>query len=603
MSDKGVKEAIGDTRFEALLLASASIVWWTDASGEFVEEQPYWQAYTGQTWEEYRGTGWVAGLHPDDKDAIIADWTAAVETGGPYITRGRIWSVSHNAYRAFQTRGIAIRDDHGQIYEWLGALTDVQDTLDLQAAQADLAQSMSALRIAEARATAAAHELQALYDAAPVGLAVLDKDGRYLRLNRTLAELNRRPMEEHIGRSVADLLPQYAGPFVEAFEQVVNRKEVVRLSLSGSVGPGAPEGFWEDTLFPLDMQDGPGIGAIVEDVTERARRERDLEDREAHLRLALESADQGSWSVDLESGEAVWSRRHAELQGYDPDGGPLSMADWEARLHPEDRQRVMAAIEKAREERGLFKEDHRVQIPGGQNRWLSLYGRFSYDREGKATKFSGVSRDVTLERLEQDRLSFLMREVNHRSKNMLTLVQAIARNTMQVPRDMFNRFEDRLQAISRSQDVLVEGNWKTVGIMRLIEAHLGHLGEHFERGRIELRGPLLTITGTSAQALGMALHELATNAVKHGALAPYTDQGHVLIEWFLRDLDGIPAFYMRWIESGGPKPATGHKGFGTTVVTSLTSAYLNGQAELVFREAGVEWSVVTEAKNVLAPRE
>ena len=117
-----------DKRFDALLLASASIVWWTNAAGEFVEEQPSWREYTGQTWEEYRGSAWVSCLHPDDRASIIADWTSAVASGSPYLTQGRIWSAKHNAYRAFQTRAIPIKNEGGQIEEWLGALTDIQDS-------------------------------------------------------------------------------------------------------------------------------------------------------------------------------------------------------------------------------------------------------------------------------------------------------------------------------------------------------------------------------------------------------------------------------------------------------------------------------------------
>ena len=147
--------ARADRRFDALLLASASIVWWTNASGEFVEEQPSWREYNGQTWEEYRGSAWVSCLHPDDRDSIIADWTSAVASGSPYFTQGRIWSAKHSAYRAFQTRGIPIKNEGGQIEEWLGALTDIQDSIDIKAlldrTQTDLADSLKALRLSEAR--------------------------------------------------------------------------------------------------------------------------------------------------------------------------------------------------------------------------------------------------------------------------------------------------------------------------------------------------------------------------------------------------------------------------------------------------------------------
>jgi PAS domain S-box-containing protein len=142
-------------RFDALLLASASIIWWTNAAGEFAEEQPYWQLYTGQKWEEYRGSRWISAVHPEDRDNITADWTNIVATGSPYFAQGRIWSAKHGGYRAFQTRGIPIRNDKDEIEGWLGALTDIQDSINvnllLQRTQEDLTNSLKALRDSEAR--------------------------------------------------------------------------------------------------------------------------------------------------------------------------------------------------------------------------------------------------------------------------------------------------------------------------------------------------------------------------------------------------------------------------------------------------------------------
>ena len=154
-----------DGRFEALLLASADIVWWTNAEGEFVEQQPYWQDYTGQTWQEYQRSRWISCLHPDDREAVIKDWTTAISTGGPYFTQGRIWSAKRNAYRAFQTRGIAVKNEAGEIEEWLGALTDIQDTIDvktlLDSTREDLARSLRTLRKREAQARLRVAELEA----------------------------------------------------------------------------------------------------------------------------------------------------------------------------------------------------------------------------------------------------------------------------------------------------------------------------------------------------------------------------------------------------------------------------------------------------------
>ena len=155
-----------DRRFDALLLASASIVWWTDAAGEFVEEQPYWQEYTGQTFDQHKGSRWVSCLHPDDRQSIMADWASALASGSQYFTQGRIWSARHNGYRAFQTRGIPVKDKRGQIEEWLGALTDIQDAIDIKGlldrTQTGLADSLKALRASEARNRAHLADLQAV---------------------------------------------------------------------------------------------------------------------------------------------------------------------------------------------------------------------------------------------------------------------------------------------------------------------------------------------------------------------------------------------------------------------------------------------------------
>ena len=142
----------------APLLAPAPIVWWTNADGEFVEEQPCWRDYTGQTWDEYRGSGWASCLHPDDRPSIMADWASATASGSLYSAQGRIWSAKHNGYRAFQTQGVPIRNERGDIERWLGALTDVQDIIEmkvlLHSAQTDLADSSTALRDSEARSRA-----------------------------------------------------------------------------------------------------------------------------------------------------------------------------------------------------------------------------------------------------------------------------------------------------------------------------------------------------------------------------------------------------------------------------------------------------------------
>lgn len=195
-----------DRRFEALLLASANIVWWTNAAGEFVEEQPYWREYTGQTWEEYRGSRWVSCLHPEDRDAIIEDWKGAVSRGGLYFTQGRIWSAKHNDYRAFQTRGLPVRNETGEIEEWLGALTDIQDTIDIKSLierpSDELARALRSLRQREAEARIQLAELQAQQER----IQLLVEEVKH-RSRNLIAIIQSIAVKVHAGG--ADFLPRF----------------------------------------------------------------------------------------------------------------------------------------------------------------------------------------------------------------------------------------------------------------------------------------------------------------------------------------------------------------------------------------------------------
>jgi PAS domain S-box-containing protein len=210
-----------------------------------------------------------------------------------------------------------------------------------------------------------------------------------------------------------------------------------------------------------------------------------------------------------------------------------------------------------------------------------------------------VNRDITARKHNEQQIRLLMREINHRSKNMLAIVHAIARQTVATgPEDFLNRFAERLQALAASQDLLVKSEWRGVEIAELARSQLAHFHDLIGT-RIELQGPHLAITASAAQPLGMALHELATNAGKYGALS--NASGRVKIAWDLDHRDGQDAaFVMSWSEEAGPAvtPPT-RQGFGATVIAAMAEASLGAKVDLDFTAAGLRWQLRCPAVEVL----
>ena len=199
----------------------------------------------------------------------------------------------------------------------------------------------------------------------------------------------------------------------------------------------------------------------------------------------------------------------------------------------------------------------------------------------------------------EEHVRLLMGEVNHRSKNMLSLVQAIAKRTVAThPEDFIERFGERVQALSTSQDLLVKSEWKAVSLGELVRAQLAHFDDAFD-SRITLDGPQLAIKASASQALGMALHELATNAAKYGALS--NTSGRVIISWSLpTDAAGKDRFTISWIESGGPPIAKPTRlGFGSTVTDSMIKMSLGGDVKVDFAPTGLVWHINCPAEGLL----
>ncbi len=220
------------------------------------------------------------------------------------------------------------------------------------------------------------------------------------------------------------------------------------------------------------------------------------------------------------------------------------------------------------------------------------------DRSGNPNQLATVTRDITDRKRHEEHLNLLMHEVNHRAKNILSVVQAISHQTAaKNPKDFLARFTERLQALSANQDLLVRSEWGGVDIGDLVRAQLATFADLIG-SRILVHGPKLRFNAAAAQAVGLALHELATNAGKYGALS--NESGSVDIRW---RLDGS-TFVMRWAERGGPPvSAPTHRGFGSTVLSLMVKRTVGGEVHLDYAPSGVIWTLTSPSANTLEARQ
>ena len=253
-------------------------------------------------------------------------------------------------------------------------------------------------------------------------------------------------------------------------------------------------------------------------------------------------------------------------------------------------------------ERTPFMVEARYRRADGQYRTMQTEARPRFDRSGTFLGMTGVNTDITDQLIAEERTLMLMGELNHRTKNILTVVQAVARQTgrTSTPKEFTRTFGDRLIGLAASNDLLLRNDWSGVEISELIVAQLAHL-RYLIGERIITSGPKLRIAPTAAQTLGMALHELSTNSLKHGALG--AADGQVRLTWDFAGASSASGFMLSWVESGVTNVAApAQKGFGHAVIVDMVAATLDADVEVRFDQGGFKWLVRARSDAGLQPR-
>ncbi|HEX5377446.1 MAG TPA: HWE histidine kinase domain-containing protein [Phenylobacterium sp.] len=306
-------------------------------------------------------------------------------------------------------------------------------------------------------------------------------------------------------------------------------------------------------------------------------------DRE-RLEAALDAAGLGEFEWDLVRDLLRVSKRMSAITGRPAGEFPARAgAELLSIVHPDDRQRVHDLGEVQLNDHDTYDIDYRIIRPDdGRTVWLRSSAARIRDQSGKPVAICGIVRDTTESRATEDQRRTLMSELDHRVKNVLAAVQALATQTAKRTTSLesfLTTFGGRLKSMASANELLTAARWRGAAIGHLAAAELGGIAP----GQTRWDGPELFLTPRAANALSLALHELATNALKFGALS--TETGRVDVRWS-RTPDG--GFDLVWSESGGPMvtpPA--HLGFGSTLLGQVTGRELNGHAGIEFRSSGV----------------
>jgi PAS domain S-box-containing protein len=341
----------------------------------------------------------------------------------------------------------------------------------------------------------------------------------------------------------------------------------------------------------------------TEELTEANRR---LRESEALYSTALAAGRMGTWETDLVTRTRLWTKEGMALFGLKlADGrGHVGGEDDEYRsaLHPDDRH-LMQEFHELANKQDSFTSEYRVVRPDGTTLWLRGRGQVTVRApDGKAERMVSIVTDVTDRKAAEDHIQFLMHEISHRSKNLLMVIQSIARRTARTAGTMEefeNRFERRLQGLAASHDVLVRENWHGAPLANLVRQQLVPFAE-IQSSRFEVAGPEVVITAEAAQAIGLAIHELATNAIKYGALSE--SGGKVSVSWMFDGNAGAPGpLLLNWIERGGPPVSPPlRKGFGHVVIGEMVERSLGGKVAMEFASAGLQWRVSIPAANLVS---
>jgi PAS domain S-box-containing protein len=448
----------------------------------------------------------------------------------------------------------------------------------------------------------AAETLEDLFENGIMALHLVGPDGTILRANAKELQILGYSPDEYIGRNIAEFHVDQT-TIVDMLERLSRNEQLIQYPARLRAKDGSIRHALVSSSARFRNGELVNTRCFTVDITERLRAEdRIRRQEEQRVAATYQNAPIGIVEVDVDGRLLRANAQACRLLGYSPDEarGRSIFEETVDERGQADRQQFQRQVAG---ESDRYTVEKRIHRKDGSYLWVSITSSSIRDPDGRFLYAIRTQEDICeRKRREEEREErekrehLLMREVNHRAKNMLSLVQAIARQTAaRDPEDFIGSFTERIQALAANQDLLIRNEWQGVDVKDLVHAQLAHFADLIG-SRIAVRGPRLCLKPASAQAIGLALHELATNAGKYGALS--IDLGRVDVSWCIVDDN----FTVSWTERDGPPvSAPKRRGFGATVMEAMAERSVEGAVKLDYAPSGVTWRLTCPVDNALEP--
>jgi PAS domain S-box-containing protein len=320
---------------------------------------------------------------------------------------------------------------------------------------------------------------------------------------------------------------------------------------------------------------------VAERTAELAASTLQLRQSERLRSLALAAGQMGSWEWNVARGTTVWDQGQCEIFGV-PSTFVPTLDSVQPLINPQDFELLVRAFRKATKETNTFQTEFRVLRPNGEVRWCTGTAAASFDESGRLIWLSGVTADITERKRAEERQILLAEEVDHRARNVVAVVQSIMRLTRADSiEEYIAALDGRIGALSNAHRLLAGSRWEGADLNRLVEEEFAPYRAAGNE-RVSAQGPIVLLPPATAQTIALALHELATNAGKYGALS--SGAGRVKLTW--RTKPG--QVELVWAEHDGPKiTSPSRQGYGSRAIVAGIERQLGGMVNFDWQESGL----------------